>query len=244
MAPLRDDLQQQTTIIFVIKLLLTMVSATLQLYVVVFLQLTFQYQALKQQASEAIQDRNYALHRFRHLRNRYLRKKKRNWKNPGRTENWWIFMLCGQMLPEEWLMTFRMSSKDFFNLEELLRLHIKPRQNSFRGETISSFKKQSMTIYYTKDAGSLRMTSNAFGVGLSTVSKSIRQVFRVIVTVLGPQLIEFPTRAEGLKELIQRFESKFGFPMVNGYIDVTHIPIKQPNENAHDYFCYKMKYIY
>ena len=27
-----------------------------------------------------------------------------------------------------------------------------------------------------------------------------------------------------------------------GCIDGTHTPIKQPNENAHDYFCYKMKY--
>ena len=38
-----------------------MVSATLQLLLVLFLQLIFQYQALKQQAPEAIQDRNYAL---------------------------------------------------------------------------------------------------------------------------------------------------------------------------------------
>jgi len=75
MAPLRDNLQRQITIISVIKFLLTMVSATLQLHVVLFLQLTFQYQALKQQAPEAIQDRNYALHRYRYLRNRYSRKK-------------------------------------------------------------------------------------------------------------------------------------------------------------------------
>ena len=30
--------------------------------------------------------------------------------------------------------------------------------------------------------------------------------------------------------------------MLAGCIDGTHIPIKQPNENAHDYFCYKMKF--
>jgi len=130
----------------------------------------------------------------------------------------------------------------YFNLEEQLRLHIKPRQNSFRGETISSFKKLTMTLYYLNDQGSLRMTSNAFGVGFSTVSKSNRQVCHTIVTVLGPRLIKFPTTAEGLKELIQRFESQFGFRMVVGCIDGTHIPIKQPNESAHDYFCYKMKY--
>ena len=242
MAPLRDDFHRQITIISVIKLLFTMVSATLRLRVVLFLQLTFQYQALKQQASEAIPERNYALHRYRHLRNSYLKKKKCNWKNPERTENWWINMLDGQMLPEEWIINFRMSSKDFLNLEEQLRLHIKPRQNSFWGDAISSFKKLAMTLYYLKDPRSLRMTSNAFGVGLSTASKSIRQVCHATVTVLGPRLIKFPTTAEGLEELIQRFESKFGFPMVVGCIDGAHIPIKQPNEHAHDYFCYKMKY--
>ena len=61
------------------------------------------------------------------------------------------------------------------------------------------------------------------------------------VTMLGPRLVQFPTTAEGLKELMERFEGKFGFPMVVGFADGTHIPIKQPNENAHDYFCYKMK---
>ena len=146
------------------------------------------------------------------------------------------------MLPEEWLMNFRMSSKDFIYIEEQLRLHIKPRQNSIRGDAISSFKKLAMTLHYLIDQGSLRITSNAFGVGLSTVSKSIRRVCHAIVTVLGPRLIKFPTTAEGLKELIQRFESKFGFPKVVGCIDGTHIPIKQPNENEHDFFCYKMKY--
>ena len=83
------------------------------------------------------------------------------------------------------------------------------------------------------------MASNALGVGLSTVSKSIRQVCHAIVIVLGRRLIKFPTTAEGLKELIQRVESQFGFPMVVGCIYGTHIPVKQPNENAHDFFAAK-----
>ena len=39
-----------------------------------------------------------------------------------------------------------------------------------------------------------------------------------------------------------RFETKFGIPQVVGCIDRTHIPIKKPVNNSHDYFCYKMKY--
>lgn len=37
-------------------------------------------------------------------------------------------------------------------------------------------------------------------------------------------------------------EDKFGFPQAFACIDGTHIPIKQPTENAHDFFSYKMKY--
>ena len=153
----------------------------------------------------------------------YLRKK-RNWENPEHTENWWINILQNQMLPEEWLMMFRMPSKDFFNIEEQIRTHIKQRQNSFMGDLISSCKKLAMTLYYLKDQGSLRMTSNATGVGLSTVSNSICQVCHAIVTVLETRLIEFSAIAESLKELIQRFEHNFGFPMVLGCFGGTHIP--------------------
>ena len=42
--------------------------------------------------------------------------------------------------------------------------------------------------------------------------------------------------------LINSFHKKFGLPQVFGCVDGTHIPIKQPTENPHDYFCYKMKY--
>ena len=37
-------------------------------------------------------------------------------------------------------------------------------------------------------------------------------------------------------------EGKFGFPQAFVCSDGTHIPIKQPSDNAHDFFSYKMKY--
>ena len=71
------------------------------------------------------------------------------------------------------------------------------------------------------------------------MSKSIRQVCHAIVTVLRQQIVQFPTSAEGLKELMERFEGKIGFAMV---VDGTHILINKLNENARDYFCCKMNY--
>ena len=99
-----------------------------------------------------------------------------------------------------------------------------------------------MVLYYLKDQGSLSMTANTFGVSIATVSVSLRRVCCAINTILGPELIKFPSTAEELKHAANKFYSKFSFPQVIGCIDGTHIPIKQPIENSHDYFCYKMRY--
>ena len=42
--------------------------------------------------------------------------------------------------------------------------------------------------------------------------------------------------------LINNFHKKFGLPQVFCCVDGTHIPIKWPTENPHDYFCYKMEF--
>ena len=86
------------------------------------------------------------------------------------------------------------------------------------------------------------MTSNLFGVAPCTLSLVIRQVCQAIVKLLASKLIRFPTSENELRELMTRFENKCGFPQVVGCVDGTHVPIKQPIENPHDYFCYKMKY--
>ena len=85
-------------------------------------------------------------------------------------------MLDGSMLPEEWIVNFRMSRNDFMRLEEKLRPYIRPNKDSFRGDTISSVKKLAMTLYYLKDQGSLRMTSNVFGIAPTTLSATVRTV--------------------------------------------------------------------
>ena len=53
---------------------------------------------------------------------------------------------------------------------------------------------------------------------------------------------KFPETKEEVSTEISAFLQRFGFPQVIGCIDGTHIPIKQPVENAHDYFSYKQTY--
>ena len=54
--------------------------------------------------------------------------------------------------------------------------------------------------------------------------------------------IKYPVTKGEVQSAIDGFLQKFDFPQVIGCIDGTHIPNQQPNENAHDYFSYNMKY--
>ena len=142
----------------------------------------------------------------------------------------------------EWKLNLRLSKETFMELVDKLRPQLAPKPRSFRPDTNTAEKKLAMTLHYLKDQGSLRVTANAFGVSPSTLSVTIHKVCRVINNVLASELSKFPTTEEELKATATAFENKFGFPQVIGCIDGTHVPIKQPLENPHDYFCYKMKY--
>ena len=49
-----------------------------------------------------------------------------------------------------------------------------------------------ITLYYLKDQGSCKMTVNFLEIGLSTVSKILREIFFIILTFVGPDFIKFP----------------------------------------------------
>ena len=242
MAP-NQQRQNRLVLILFLQYSLTVLSVALQCNFLLMVQIMLQHQAIKMEAANALESKNRALRRYRQHRQRFLfRKRRRYWKFPGRTDNWWSNAWSGLMLEEEWNANFRMSRDDFMTLEEKLRPYIRPSKDSFRGDTICSSKKLAMTLYYLKDQGSLRMTSNAFGVAPCTLSLTIRKVCHAIVKVMGPEFIKFPTTKDELEGLMNNFEEKFGFPMVVGCVDGTHVPVRQPTENPHDYFCYKMKY--
>ena len=81
----------------------------------------------------------------------------------------------------------------------------------------------------------LRIISNLFGVGLSTTCIVLHEVCRAIVDHLAAKYIHFPT-GQGLRTIVDGFESKWGFPQCTGAIDGSHIPIIAPAENALDYY--------
>ena len=67
-------------------------------------------------------------------------------------------------------------------------------------------------------------------------------VCNAIAEHLGPLYIKFLSTEEELQEAASKFLLKFGLPQVVGCVDGTHVPIIQPAENPHDFFCCKIKY--
>ena len=171
-----------------------------------------------------------------------LQKKRQFWKSPGRTELWWTNLSNGEMPAEEWIHNLRLDFSTFMMLVDSIKSFVAPNPGAKRQDKISAEKRVAIVLYYLKDLGSLRMVANTFGVSKATVSVSLRTVCGAIVKHLGPKLIKFPSSLDEIKVAVSKFESKFQIPCVIGCIDGTHIPIKMPAENHHDYFCYKMKY--
>ena len=184
--------------------------------------------------------RRYLFRKMKAKRISQLRRKRREvWYKQGRTDQWWKNVLSGKLSDEEWQRNFRLSRTEFFELEKEIRRYISPDSSSPNYRAISAKKKLAITLYYLKDTGSLRMTANTFGIHVCTASKTIHDVCEAISYHLGPKYIKLPQNEEQMREKIAEFEAKYGFIQAFGCIDGTHIPIKRPQENSQDYYCYK-----
>lgn len=80
-----------------------------------------------------------------------------------------------------------------------------------------------------------RSIGHLFGVGLATVFCVVREFCEAVVEILLPHYINIPTGVH-LQEIVDGFNSKWGFPQCVGAIDGTHIPIIAPKQNALDYY--------
>ena len=80
-----------------------------------------------------------------------------------------------------------------------------------------------------------RTLSALFGVGRSTVGLIVVETCQAIATHLLPRHVQIP-QGEHLKEIVDGFETCWGFPQVAGAIDGSHIPILLPDQSASDYY--------
>ena len=71
-----------------------------------------------------------------------------------------------------------------------------------------------------------------FGIAKSTCCKIFKETIEAIVTILLPQYIRMPSN-ESLAEVIEGFETRFGFPNCGGVIDGTQHPHHCTKEASH-----------
>lgn len=88
------------------------------------------------------------------------------------------------------------------------------------------------------------MTTDFFVIKLSIVSKNLREIGLVISTQVGPDFVKFTKNVANLVLAATEFQVKFRFLQSIGCNDPMHIPLNQPNEVSHNYYCYKIKYLY
>ena len=145
------------------------------------------------------------------------------------------------MSSDEWKNNLRISKEDFRVLLKMIRPFAVTRSSKVQRDVLS-LEKRVVALHYLKDQGSMRMTTNAFGIARCTVGKIIQEICMILTKTIGPELIKFPETKEEVSTEVLAFLQRFVFPQLIRCIDGTHIPIKQPVENAHDYFSYKQTY--
>ena len=134
----------------------------------------------------------------------------------------------------EWKENFRMSRSTFMELCEGLRPLLTRKSTRMRGP-ISVETQMALTLYYLSDEGRYRKVANAFGISRSSVFITVRRVCTAISEYLGPIYVHLPTCEREVLELVSQFHVYHGFSQCMGAVDGTHMPIKEPTENASDY---------
>ena len=86
------------------------------------------------------------------------------------------------------------------------------------------------------------MTANTLSIARCTVRAVVHEMCQILNESIGPKIVKFHVSKQEIAEATGRFLQKFGFPQVIGCIDGAHILMKQPSENFHVYFSYKICY--
>ena len=155
------------------------------------------------------------------------------WIRP-RSNEWWKDVEMNRYGDHWWKENLRVNRDTFAILCTELRPYIQ-RQTTGLRDPISVEKRVAVTLWKLATNVEYRTISNLFGIGLSTVCTIVVETCSVIAKRLMKKYVTIP-QGDMLKEVVEGFESCWGFPQAMGAVDGSHIPIIRPQESASDYY--------
>ena len=151
-----------------------------------------------------------------------------------RSNSWWEDVVNATFTSDDWLENLRMSKTTFLYVCSELRLAVEKNDTSMR-KAIPVEQRVALTLWFLATGTDFRTIGHLFGVSKSTVCVVTKQVCNALVSILLPKYIRFPS-GDGLREVVDGFKHKFGFPQCAGVVDGTHVPIVSPVEYPADYY--------
>ena len=135
---------------------------------------------------------------------------------------------------EWWWDNLRMSKDAYYVLCNELKSHIQRQVTAFRSP-ISVEARVAICIWRLSTTTECRTVAALFGVGRSSVYDIVNDTCAAIAKHVMHKYVHVPN-TDILQEIVNGFESQWGFPQAVGAIDGSHIPIIKPLQSASDYY--------
>lgn len=134
----------------------------------------------------------------------------------------------------EFRNNFRLSKNLVHDLIAQLRLHVPGHARSTR---LPFFLRVLTALHFLAKGSYQHAVGSCFWISVSqtSVSRSVNEICHLIVNVLMPELVKFPTEAEEKSRVKQDFYNKSGFRGVLGCIDGSHVAIVPPPATDEDH---------
>ena len=142
--------------------------------------------------------------------------------------------LSGRLGRHWWKENLRMTRDTFTILCNELRPHLQKQTTNMRSP-VSVEERVAVTVWKLATNVEYRTLASLFGLGRSTVGEIVLETCEVVTKQLLSRYVSIPQDSR-LREVVDGFEVRWGFPQVAGAIDGTHIPIICPVENPSDYY--------
>ncbi|XP_078594731.1 uncharacterized protein LOC144872428 [Branchiostoma floridae x Branchiostoma japonicum] len=146
----------------------------------------------------------------------------------------WQKFVQGTLCDAEFYKRFRMTRDTFQMICDKLNPVLEKSDTRMR-LAIPTKKRLAICIYWLASGDLMRSVADLFGVSEGSVSLIVHKVCDAINEVLFRDYLSFPT-GQKLKETIQGYKERWGFPQCAGAIDGSHIPIKAPSKNPNDFY--------